>query len=44
MALANGRYLCMEDEEYVDHLLFHCIKKRILWELLLFIWNHMGDL
>ena len=32
--LANRCYLCLEQEETMDHLLIHCIKTRSLWELL----------
>ena len=32
--LANRCYLCLEQEETVDHLHIHCIKTISLWELL----------
>ena len=32
-ALANRCYKCHENEETIDHLLIHCIKTRVLWEL-----------
>ena len=35
--LANRCFLCGEEEETVDHLLIHCSKARILWNLLLTI-------
>ena len=38
-ALANRCFLCSEGEETVDHLLIHCSKTRILWELLLAIFG-----
>ena len=37
-ALANGCFFCGE-EETVDHLLIHCTKARLLWELLLAIFG-----
>ena len=38
-ALANRCFLCGEGEETIDHLLIHCSKTRILWELLLAIFG-----
>ena len=32
---ANRCFLCGEEEETVDHLLVHCSKARLLWDLLL---------
>ena len=32
-ALANRCFLCHKKEETIDHLLLHCIKTRVLWEL-----------
>ena len=34
-ALANRCFLCGEEEETMNHLLIHCSKAKILWELLL---------
>ena len=31
-ALANRFFLCEEDEETIEHLLFHCKKARMLWD------------
>ena len=36
-ALANRCFLCEEDEEDINHLLLHCKKARMLWDLLLSI-------
>ncbi|KAJ9684352.1 hypothetical protein PVL29_016699 [Vitis rotundifolia] len=33
-ALANRCFMCLEEEETIDHLLFHCSRTRILWDLL----------
>ncbi|RVX09127.1 putative ribonuclease H protein [Vitis vinifera] len=33
-SLANRCFLCLPEEETVDHLLLHCIKTRVLWNLL----------
>ena len=38
-ALANRCFLCGEGEEIVNHLLIHCSKAEILWELLLAIFG-----
>ena len=45
-ALANRCYFCQVEEESIDHLLLHCEKTRVLWEMLftlfgvsLFGWN-----
>ena len=35
--LANRYFLCKEDEENIDHLLVHCKKTRMLWDLFLLI-------
>lgn len=34
IALVNKCYLCQQSEELVEHLLIHCSKARLLWELL----------
>ena len=34
--LANRCFLC-EEEETVDHLLLHCLKSKLMWDLLLAI-------
>ena len=36
-ALANRCFLCEEDEEDINHLLLHCKKAKMLWDLLLTI-------
>ena len=37
--LANRCFLCGEREETVNHLLIHCSKARMLWELFLAIFG-----
>ena len=36
-SLANICYLCEEEEETLNHLLVHCSKARMLWDLILAI-------
>ena len=33
-SLANRCFLCLSEEETVNHLLLHCVKMRALWSLL----------
>ena len=33
-SLANWCFLCLSGAETVDHLLLHCVKTRVLWNLL----------
>ncbi|WJZ99896.1 hypothetical protein VitviT2T_018303 [Vitis vinifera] len=33
-ALANRCFMCLEKEENINHLLFHCSRTRALWDLL----------
>ena len=33
-ALANRCFMCLQNEETIDHMLFHCSKTMVLWELL----------
>ena len=34
-SLANRCFLCLSEVETVDHLLLHCVKTQVLWNLLL---------
>ena len=34
-ALANRCFLCCEEDETIGHLLVHCTKARILWDMTL---------
>ena len=34
---ANKCFLCEDDEETIDHLLIHCLRAKMLWDLLLSI-------
>ena len=38
-ALATRCFLCGEGEETIDHLLLHCSKAKILWDMLLAIFG-----
>ena len=37
--MVNRCFLCGEGEETIDHLLIHCSKARIMWDLLLAIFG-----
>ena len=39
--LANRCFLCCAEEEFIDHILIHCTKARILWELLFALFGVM---
>ena len=36
-SVANRCFLCEEDEEIVEHLLIHCKKVGVLWDLFFFM-------
>ena len=36
-ALTNICFLCEEEEEAIEHLLIHCSKVKMLWDLFLLI-------
>ena len=38
-SLANRYFLCLSHEESIDHILLHCGKARVLWELLFFLFK-----
>ena len=33
-SLANKSFLCQEEKEFINHLLFHYVNTRVLWHLL----------
>ena len=43
-ALANKCFMCLEKEETIDHLLLHCTKTRVLWDLLFNLFGLSGVL
>ena len=38
-SLANRCYLCENEEETIEHLLVHCQRARLLWEIILAIFG-----
>ncbi|RVW88076.1 Transposon TX1 uncharacterized 149 kDa protein [Vitis vinifera] len=38
-ALANRCFLCLKNEETIDHLLLHCSRTKVLWDLLFTIFG-----
>ena len=38
-SLENRCFLCLSEVETVDHLLLHCAKTRVLWNLLFFLFD-----
>ena len=41
VSLVNRCFLCQQFEEPIDHLLLHCRKMRVLWELLFSLFGTM---
>ena len=39
--LANRCFICCAEEESIDHILIHCTKTRVLWELLFALFGVM---
>ena len=37
--LANICFLCLVEEESINHILIHCTKTRVLWELLIVLFG-----
>ena len=40
ITLVNRCFLCEEEKETIDHLLIHCSRAKILWNLLLTIMDY----
>ena len=40
ITLVNRCFLCEEEEETIDHLLIHCSKAKMLWNLFLAIMDY----
>ena len=41
---ANRCFMSLENEEAIDHLLFHCSKTKVLWDLLLTLFEVSWEL
>ncbi|RVW95287.1 Transposon TX1 uncharacterized 149 kDa protein [Vitis vinifera] len=41
-ALANRCFLCLENEETIDHLLLHCSRTKVLWIFFLLFLGYLG--
>ena len=37
--MVNRCFLCKEEEESIDHIILHCSKARVLWDLLFAIFG-----
>ena len=43
-SLANTCFLCLEEEETIDRILIHCVKARVLWNLVFSLFGMLWTL